>query len=332
MLNVGVAVAACDMTVTPNPLVFASIAAGTTTTATFQVVNTNPSASVTHTVTGAVVGSNTPDFSITTDNCTGMTLAGNGGMCPITVTFHASGAKTSTGTIGVSVAGRQPLTENLSGVGLASTLTMMPNDSYAFTQPVAPTQLSDQVLFTIKSTVPTGPMTLSMTGPYVLGPNMCAAGLAGGGNCTVSVTFAPTMPSSTNPGSITATAASGTVTTLLTGASPAMAITPNPQAIRSGGAGVFGSPFTFTVTNYSATPTGAITLSTVGDFPDSFVLNSTGCTGKVLAAQTNPTGNNCTFTVAYSAPNGSTLPAQVTATASPGGTTPPLMITGDPGP
>jgi hypothetical protein len=239
-------------------LTLGSLAVGTSAPPQAVTLTNTGNASLTITSIGAT-GANPGDFAVT--NTCGSSVAA-GGSCTITVTFTpaALGARTAVLSIADSAAG-SPQTVNLSGTGSAPSANLTPTSlnfgsqtlgTISAVQPVTLTNQGNAAL-TISGIViaPTGPNP----GDFAV-TNTCGTSVPAGGNCTISVTFAPT--------------ATGTRTASVT-------ITDNST----------GSPQTVSLTGMGTGPLVSVSLSTA-----SYSSQSVGTTSGSQTVTMNNTGNS----------------------------------------
>lgn len=200
------------ISLSPAALSFASQPASTASPAqTITVTNTGvaPLTISQVTITG--------DFSQTT-TCSSATPIAPGGSCSVSIVFlpSASGTRTGVLTLYGNVQGGQA-TATLSGTGtppaaivLTPVLVTFPQTSVGATSATQNITISN----TGGTTATLGTPTLS--GDFILTANTCAATLAPGVGCTVSVGFRPTA-SGSRTGTLTVTGSTGTQAASLTG-------------------------------------------------------------------------------------------------------------------
>jgi hypothetical protein len=178
----------------PTSLTFGNQAVSTSSSA--QVVTLTNGGSGTLTVSSvAFNGTNPGDYS-QTNNCT--PSVASHGTCAINVTFTptATGSRTAILTVTDSDS-TSPQSLNVSGTGTggAPTVTYSPTSLTFASQAVATASASMGVTLTNTSGVSLSITSIAITGTN-LGDfgetNTCSATVAGGANCTISVTFSPT--------------------------------------------------------------------------------------------------------------------------------------------
>jgi len=172
-------------------------------------------------ITGiAISGTNAGDF--TQSNTCG-TSVGAGANCTISVTFKPTAAGSRTGTMSITDnAAGSPQSVALSGTGVVSTVSLSAS-SLNFSGQIVGSSSSAQAVTLSNS----GSAALSISSLGVGGANAgdfsktdnCGASVAAGGNCTINVTFKPTVAGS-RVGAVTITdnAAGSPQSVSLTGA------------------------------------------------------------------------------------------------------------------
>jgi hypothetical protein len=188
------------VTLTPSSLNLGTLTVGTLSSAQTVTLSNNSAVAVTITSPGiTITGANAADFSDTTTcPAVGSTLAA-GTTCTISVSFKPSVASAESATLSVTDSdASSPQTAMLSGTGTAPVGSVT----------VAPTTIAFGTL-NINSTSPVTKVTLTngkataltITSVSLAGPNAsdfaaasaCGASLAANTNCTISVTYTPTI-------------------------------------------------------------------------------------------------------------------------------------------
>jgi hypothetical protein len=229
-----------------------------------QVLNT---ASVAQTVT--LTNTGTASLSITSivpsgdyaDTATCAATLAAGSNCTINVTFTPTVTGTRTGAITITDnAAGSPQNINLTGTGVAAApvVSLSPASLTFANQQISTTSAAQSV--TLSNT---GNATLNITSIVPSGnyadTTTCAATLAVGASCTISVTFTPTA-TGTRTGAVTITdnAAGSPHIVNLTGTGVAA---PAPVVTLSASSLTFGSPAVTVVQDVSATGRGSTTLA-----------------------------------------------------------------------
>jgi trimeric autotransporter adhesin len=249
-----------------------------------------------------VTGTNTGDFS-ETDNC-GTSVAA-GGTCSISVTFKpaTTGAKTASITItdnAGAVAGSKQ-TISLTGTGVAPAVSLGGKTSLTFaTQLVGSLSAAQTVTLTNNGTAQLNIASIAASGDFAkANTSTCVVGpLPANANCTIDVTFTPTLTGARNgtltitddannvPGSIqtvSLTGTGGTPTATLSGAS----LTFNGQLV-----GTPSTAQTVTLTNNGNIALGVTGIAVSGTNGGDF--SETDNCGTSVAAS-----GNCTISVTF---------------------------------
>ena len=286
---------------------------------TFTVKNTGGAA--TTALTAAITGTSSGEFKLSTDGCTGMTLAG-GASCMVGVKF----APTSAGTPGVenavlsvSATTGGTATANLSGTALGpALLSIVPSDQDFLS--VVQGQPSGEFTFVVtnKGGVTTGALTagVSPPGEFAITTNGCdGMSLAGGTSCKVGVTMTPAGTGARGATLIVRGSPGGTGMATLrgTGLAPGMIVlAPQPGTFNTVDLGA-PSSVPFSVTNSGGAATTALSLRLTG--ATEFSIASDGCSNMTLAA-----GATCPFKVVFTPTTYGARNATLTASAATGGT------------
>ena len=183
------------VSLSPSTLTFAKQTTGTTSAGQGVTLKDTGNASL-KISSIALSGANPGDFA-QTNNC-GSSVA-PGASCTISVTFTPTAAGSRSASLEISDnASASPQTVSLSGTGFAPVITLsLSTTSLAFGQ-------ENETLTTAPQTVTlsnTGSATLNISSITVSGTdpndfpetNNCGASVAVGANCTISVSFAPTI-------------------------------------------------------------------------------------------------------------------------------------------
>ncbi|MGA2099544.1 MAG: choice-of-anchor D domain-containing protein [Candidatus Sulfotelmatobacter sp.] len=315
----GVAPAA---TLTPVSLAFSSLTVGSSSSPqNVTLSNTGNSTLTLSSIT--ITGLNPSDFS-QTNNC-GSSLAAATN-CTISVTFTplASGSRQANLSVADNVSGSPQIvalngTGNSSGISFSTSSVTFPAQGVGTSSPV-----SGITLFNI------GNSTLSITSIAVTGTNPgdfsqtnnCGSSVASGSNCTINVTFTPTV--------VGTRAATISVSDNATG---------SPQSVALSGTGTSGGPsaslsatsLTFAAQNLlttsssqkvTLTNTGAVTLNLLSIVASGDYAETNTC-GSSLAA-----GVNCTVQVTFTPSAAGTRTGYVTFTDNDPSTQQTVNLTG----
>jgi hypothetical protein len=290
-----------QLSIEPENLVFASQTVGNTSTAQSIAVTNRGSAAVS--ISGiSMTGANAGDFS-QTNNC-GTSIA-TSASCTMVVTFKPTGTGTRTALVSIADNGPgNPHTIGLSGTGMAvpAPVAGLSATSLDFgAQTVNSSGAAQTVTLTNSGTA-----ALSVTGVNISGSNptefaqtnTCGSSVAGGSNCTISITFRPTSVgaktasltiSDNGPGNPHAIALSGTGV-----AAPAPVISIAPPSLTFGSQPVNSASATQTVT---ITNSGNAALSIAGitiGGPNAGDFSQSNTCGSSVAA-----GGSCTIAVTF---------------------------------
>ena len=308
-----------NLAVSPTTKDFGSIAVGETPTQTFTVTNTNTNAgaAAAQNLTATVTG----DSHLTrTGGTCGTTLAANNGTCTVIVQYAPTDGSASNATLTIGATGATTRTIPLTGVGvpphwegqIRDTAGSAALTTYDF-GPIAPTNTSTYA-FKLHNTgnVPLGGTSnISLSGDtdqYALSPaGTCPATLAVGANCTIYVTFAPTVTSGTKTATLSVATGTdaGTLTVALSGAGTPQA----PAAVIQDAAGATARPVQdFGTVQAPNTSSYGFKLRNTGNIP---ILNPTASISGADAASFGQT-NNCPASLAV----GATCTITVTTTLS----------------
>jgi hypothetical protein len=193
------------VTLSPSPVAFGSVPTGTTANQTVTVTNTGSYNVQLGSFTITTNPSNV--YGVTNIDCpTGASTLAPGAACHLNVSFTPNAASTFNGTLTVSHNGANAgTTDSLSGTGGTGTGTGVASFNLQHldfgSQAVSTTSAAQAVTL---SNIGSGPLTVSLstTGDFQQ-TNNCPASLGAGSNCTVNVTFTPTVIQ-TRTGTLTA--------------------------------------------------------------------------------------------------------------------------------
>jgi hypothetical protein len=331
--------AANDVNVTPGPLDFGSVQAGTTSTP--QIITFVNNQSVAAPISSIGIGG----FAFGTNHrfafglvppagpgdcdptgAVGMSSVAPGGTCTVGVIFNPPfGGRFDIATIVVNSAGSDfgYGWAGLTGFGVSAPDLVVSGCSGAFDDlPVGGSQTQTCVVTNIGATTSGTPL-VSLDGldtpHFTLLSSGCTTGLLAQESCTFSMRFNPTT---TGPKSAeitvedSADASDVTVIPLSGTALNVASISISPSAAQNYGAipvGAESAPRTFTVRNAAGSAiTGPINLSTGNA---DFVLRNDNCSGETLVG-----GSTCTVDVVYAPTGVAADSGAIQAAATPGGT------------
>lgn len=264
----------------------------------------------------AITGANAGDFAFGSSTCAGATLV-SGQSCQMQVRFQPTAVGTRTGSITIFGANGPSILVNMSGTGVALSITPVTYNFGSVDVGVA----SPYQTFTITNTggTSTGLLATVIGGvgstAYAMGTNTCLGNtLAAGASCTIEVRFQPpgalvyqaSLQVSASPG--------GAVSASLTGlgvsaTSPLITVAPTSYtypvtAVQSS------NVFDFVVTNTGAAVSSAITFSISGANTSEFSVVATSCN-----APLNP-GQGCHVSVRFLPTRQGTFAAQLNVLSS----------------
>lgn len=185
------ALSVAQLQLSPSTQDFGSALAGTTgVTESYTVSNTGGQASSAVTVTLSA-----GNFAIVSNGCDGMTLAGQGGSCTVSVQFAPpSGATTASATLTATAATGGTATATATGLVIASGgVTVSPGSAdFGYVEAGSTSATQD---FTVQNTSGTSSAALDVStdGDFaiVAAGTTCGTTLSPGGSCTIQVEFAP---------------------------------------------------------------------------------------------------------------------------------------------
>ena len=293
-----------------------------TTSAPVTVTVSNPGTAPL-TVSGVTVtGTNAADFAAS--GCAAAVPAG--GACAVTVTFTPSATGGRVGTLTVATdATPSAVAVALSGTGTAPGATLSATALTFGTQLVGSTSPAQTVTVTNSGSAP-----LTVTGVTVTGTNAadfaqtntCAATVAPGGTCTVSVTFAPAAAGARGATLTVATDAGPRPVSLSgTGSTASAALAPTSLTFAAQTVNTTSAAQTVTVTN---TGTASLTVSGVTVTG----TNATEFTQTNTCAAAVPAGGTCTVSVSFRPTAAGLRTGTLSVATSAGTQTAPLSGTG----
>jgi hypothetical protein len=324
----GTGAGASSLAIAPTANDFGALQVGTMSMpATFTVTNKGNGAS--GAVTVALSGSDAQQFAVSSDLCSGKTLAPLA-TCTVNVSANPTAPGSKAATLTAQAAGDNgTATASLSANALAGPTFVINPPTYDFGPVVEGTPPGPGKTFTVQNvgSADAGLPALAVTGPnaqdFTIATNMCTAGLAPMGTCSFALTFLPStgMPESATVTASAANAMSGQASVTGTGLTPAaITITPSSQPFAPLVQGAMPSAdVPFQVKNTGAVATGALAVSLAGTNADQFGLGMDGCTGQMLGA-----GATCTVNVHFAPTTSSTsgsLQASLQVGGMPGGQT-----------
>jgi hypothetical protein len=302
------------ITAAPASNNYGTITVGQSSTSqTFNV--SNPGSVATGTLAVSLVGANPGDFSLVGGTCNGASV-GPAGACTVLVTFvpTASGARAATLRIAGSPGGTFDVA--LSGTGSAPISVSPTNPGFGT---ITLGQSSGNVTFTVTNpaAMPTGVPAVSVVGvhpaDFPIVTNGCTAPIAGGGNCTIVVRFAPAGTGSRNATLTVSASPGGSTNANLSGTgSAAITLSPTSFAFQPTAVNTDSGQLTITVNNPGSVATGALTPTFSGPGAAAFTIATATCFP--IAA-----GSSCTYFVRVRPTAPGPISATLTVSSTPGG-------------
>ncbi|HEY6292801.1 MAG TPA: choice-of-anchor D domain-containing protein [Terriglobia bacterium] len=264
-------------------------------------------------------------FAVDPTGTTCSASAGNsldvGASCTVAVTFAPSAAGAQTGTLTLTdTASGSPQIVNLAGTGVTSVVSLSPASLNFADQAVGINSAPLQVTLANSGA---GPLTISSVSLGGSNPadfsqtNTCGTSVAGGANCTISVSFTPAASggaSATLSVSDNATGSPQTVSLTGTGVSPAVSFSPSTLNFGSQIVGTKSStPQTVEVTNTGNATLTVNSITVSGTNASEFVLLQQSPCGASIGAGTTcsiplnfkpqmPGARSATLSIADNAP------------------------------
>ena len=289
------------VTVTPTTLTYSSQIVGTTSAA--QIITVKSSGTAALSISGfALSGTAAGDYAQATNCPSGANTLAAGSSCTVSVTFTptARGTRTATLTVSTNATGTAPAVA-LSGTGIGPVASLSSTALTFSTTRLTTKSAAKSVTLSNKGNSILNITSIGVTGDFAQ-TNTCAATLAAGSTCTVSITFSPTA-TGTRSGTLTViddSVSGSTQTASLTGTGADFALAASPTS-----AGVkAGSPASYTIT---ATALG-------GNFTWSASL---ACSGL-------PKGAKCTFSPTSLSPGTGSASSALTVSTTSGSTGTPV--------
>lgn len=256
---------------------------------------------------GLVMGSVSPsgDFAVSSDTCSGTTVA-PGGTCTVSVTFTPAQTGPRSGTLTIpDNAADSPQLVSLSGTGTQPMLSLSVNSLTFGSQAVGTTSAPLFVIITNTGTADLHVGTVS-TGGTNAGDFSASSGcgtVAPNGTCTISVKFTPTASGARSATlSIASDAPSSPDQVSLSGTGLNSHLTLSPDPMNFGDV-LFGQSSTMTLTfsNSGTDPTHLTgPPATGGPNPGDFTLNTTSLTcPSDSAGPYVPAGGSCSLTITF---------------------------------
>ncbi len=294
------------LTASPSSITFPATSVGVQSAATTVTVKNNSGG----TQSGLTVNNgNSADFAITSNTCTGASLA-SGDTCTLAIAFAPSGSGVRAGTVTVA-SGAGSAAINVSGTGKAVLAFAPPSLNFGAT---AVGSTSAPLTITVTNN---GASDVTTTGVAASTADFAATTtcgtIAAGGSCTISVTFSPTALglrsaniafTSSAPGSPNMIGAIGSGTS---GPAVGTLTVPGTVTFDTLDVGTPSAPATVTISNASTAP---VTVSSiVSGAPAEFAVSDNTCAS--VAA-----GATCSFKVTFTPAASGARAASITVTSN----------------
>jgi len=317
----GTGLAAAQLVVAPPQLTFGSIMVGSNSVA-LQLTVTNPG---TGALTGLLLQTAAP-FSVGTGTCGALLAAGGTCGAPVVFSPTVSGSQSGLVTISSTSLGVPAVTVPISGTGVAPASLRLNPTALTFSGTTVGTQSAGQtVTVSNPGGVALAGLAVNGSGDFLVSSSSCTGSLAGGGNCTVAVSFTPTVAggrtgfltaSSTTAGVAPASASlSGTGLT-----AAVLGMTPDQLSFPATPIGTTSATQTTTVANSGQSTIADLQVGvTAGFLVDTA---KTTCTGSLAG------GASCVVGVAFIPTAKGTVTGAVTASSAAAKTTATVALNG----
>ncbi len=293
----GTGVAVSQASLTPASLGFGNQNVKTTSAA--QTIDlSNPGSAALSITSIAITGTNAADFSATNTCGTSVPAGGN---CTISVTFTPSVSGAESASLAVTDnAATSPQTAALSGTGVGVAQAVLTPPSLAFGNQNVKTTGAAQ---TINLSNP-GSAALSITSVAITGTNAvdfsatntCGSSVPAGGNCTISVTFTPSLGGAESASvAVTDNAAPSPQTAALSGTGVGVSqasLTPTSLSFGNQNVKTTSAAQQLILSNPGSAALSGITIGLTGTNPGDF--SQTNTCGTSVAA-----GANCAISVTF---------------------------------
>jgi hypothetical protein len=292
----GVGLTPAALAIAPGSHDYGDVVFGAEVTKAFTVTNTGQSPSG---ALGVGLGGDAA-YTVIADSCTGATLPALAS-CSVTVRFAAAApAGGKAGTLTASAAPGGTVNASLAGAALApASLSIAPATHDFGSVVTGDTSVAQDFVVTNDgdqaSSAPAAALTGAGAADFEIVADGCAAPLAGGASCTVSVRFAPATRGARSATLEVAAATGGTAAATLTGdakQAATLAFTPAAHAFGDVALASTSAPVVYTLANSGDVSSSPLTLVLAGDVTEFLITD--GCSGAPLAA-----GATCTIEVGF---------------------------------
>ncbi len=306
------------LAIAPTPQDFGTVVLGSSSAdVAFTVTNSGGVASGVPSV--SLGGANASELAITTNGCTAAVAPG--ASCTVKVRFTPTGAGAKSATLDVSASPGGAASATLSGNALTpGQLSISPPSAGFGSLLIGNVSASTSFTVTNSGGAATGVPVVSITGTdasqFEIVTNGCTAAIPGGGTCSISARFHPSVTGAKSAGLTVTASPGGAASAGLsgTGLGPAqLTIGPSNQGYGTLVVGAVSGDTTFTVTNTGGVASGAPVVSIGGADAGQFGISSNGCTTPLGA------GATCSVLVHFAPTTPGGKNALLGVSASPGG-------------
>jgi hypothetical protein len=244
----------------------------------------------------------------------------------VTFTPSASGSRTASVSITDNASG-SPQTVSLSGTGTAALVSLSPTSLAFGNQPVGTTSAAQSLTLSNTGNAALSITSLALTGSNASDfaqTNTCGSSVAGGANCTISVTFTPSGSGSrTASVSITDNASGSPQTVSLSGTGTAALVSLSPTSLAFGNqsVGATSAAQSLTLSNAGNAALSITSLALTGTNASDFAQTNT-CGSSVAASA------NCTISVTFTPAASGSRTASVSITDNASGSPQTVSLSG----
>jgi hypothetical protein len=240
------------------------------------------------TVGSATITAGGPQFSIATDGCTNVTVAG-AASCTVTVILTPSALGAASGTLTL-VSGGFSQSASLTGTGVPG-YSLASGSSLNFGNVVVGDFSSQTLTLTSNASGPQTVPSSTITANYTISTAACGATVAAGGSCVATVTFKPTALG-VQTGTLVVNSSGSPLTVSLTGNGiPGFILSPATLSFGNVDVGAT-APLTLTLTSVAQRSLATPVFATTGYYS----YSTAGC-GAIVGAQ-----QSCQVTVSFTPP------------------------------
>ena len=276
----------------PGAIDFGAVLVSATGTA--RVIVTNSGTGPLQVNGYSISGADAMSFHAGPDTCGALVAAG--ASCSITISFSnpARGSYAATLSVSDNAAG-SPHVAGLAARAVAPVVSLAPNP-LVFGTINGGMSASAAVTLTNVGDAPYHFGSASATGDFRASQNTCSSPVAAGGNCSIAIDFAPSLPGSRS-GSLIVTGDDVTATDVAIlsgfGVMPQARLSPASLSYSAQDVGTSSAAQSVTVANSGNAPLTISSASIVGPNASDFRISSSGCGAPISA------GTSCSMTVVF---------------------------------